>query len=68
VSGGDRLPQLLDRRTLADELGVGRAGVDAVFRQLPVVVLPGLRKTFVRRADVAALIESSTYTGREVRL
>ena len=62
------LPGLLDRKTLADELGVTRATVDAIFRALPVVALPGLRKPFVRRADVQALLEQHTYRdGERVR-
>ena len=62
------LPQLVDRKTLADELGVTRATVDAIFRALPVVALPGLRKPFVRRDDVEVLLARSTYRdGERVR-
>lgn len=61
------LPALLDRRTLAAELGVGRATVDAIFRSLPVVALPGLRKPFVRRDDVMRLLDESTYDEGRVR-
>lgn len=63
------LPELLDRKRLAEEMGVPRSVVDAVFRSLPVVVLPGLRKPMVRRADVLELIAASTFVddGRTVR-
>lgn len=57
----DPLPELLDRKQLAAELGVTRAAVDAIFRSLPVVALPNLRKPFVRRADVRELLERSTH-------
>lgn len=63
-----RLPVLLDRKALAEELNVTRAAVDAIFRSLPVVALPGLRKPYVRRADVEILLEESTFVdGQRVR-
>ena len=37
-------------------------------RQLPVVSLPGLRKVYVRRDDVASLIEASTRAKDEVQV
>ena len=62
------LPKLLDRKTLADEMDVPRSTVDAIFRQLPVVTFPDPttstgrhRKVYVRRDDVQALIERSTF-------
>jgi hypothetical protein len=61
------LPALVDRKQLAAETGQGRAFCDAVFRQLEVVSLPGLRKTYVRRADVEHLLQVSTYDGSRVR-
>jgi hypothetical protein len=61
------LPQLLDRKQLAAETGLTRAAIDAIFRELPVVALPGLRKTFVRRADVEVLIAENTYRDDRVR-
>ena len=54
------LPQLLDCRALRLELGISRAAAEAVMRQLPIVELPGLRKVWVRRDDVAHLIDAST--------
>jgi len=62
------LPALIDRRTLAAETGLTRAGVDAVFSQLDVIVIEGLRKPMVRRADVHALLEQSTYSNQNPRV
>jgi hypothetical protein len=54
------LPQLLDAKHLAAELGVTRAAAEAIMRKLPKVEIDGLRKVFVRRADVQRLLEAST--------
>ena len=62
----DRLPELLDAKRLATELGVTRAAAEAIMRRLPVVQLPGLRKVYVKRADVAALLEEHTYSNDRV--
>jgi hypothetical protein len=62
----EALPQLLDCKALQDELGVKRATAEAVMRQLPIVQLPELRKSFVRRSDVAALLERCTFQKDEV--
>jgi hypothetical protein len=56
------LPQLLDAKALQAELGVTRAAAEAIMRQLPVVQIEGLRKVYVRRSDVARLLEESTFT------
>lgn len=56
----DPLPQLLDAKHLAAELGVTRASAEAIMRKLPKVEIDGLRKVFVRRADVLRLLEAST--------
>ena len=42
------------------ELGVTRASAEAVMRQLPKVEVPGLRKVFVKRSDVALFIDRCT--------
>jgi hypothetical protein len=55
------LPELLDVRALRAELGVSRAAAEAIMRRLPVVQIEDLRKTFVRRSDVAAYLESRTF-------
>lgn len=57
---------LLTRGHLA-ELGLGRRGVDAVFRSVPNVYLPGYAKPMIRAAEFAALIDESTYRGDRVR-
>ena len=60
VSRPPDLPQLLDCRGIKDELGVTRAAAEAIMRQLPKVVVPGLRKVYVRREDVLRLVDQST--------
>jgi hypothetical protein len=62
----DPLPQLLDARHLAAELGITRAAAEALMRRLPIVQIEGLRKTFVRRSDVAAYLEEHTFGKDEV--
>ena len=49
-----------------DELGITRAAAEAVMRQLPTVQFSELRKVYVRRSDVAALIEVRTFEKDEV--
>mgnify|MGYP001382648967 CR=1 FL=1 len=60
-------PDALLSRTDLRELGLERRAVDAVFRALPVVVLPGYSRPLVRVSDYLALIEESTYRGDRVR-
>jgi hypothetical protein len=60
-------PGALLTRTHLRELGLERRAVDAVFRALPVVVLPGYSRPFIRAADYQALLETSTYAGDRVR-
>ena len=62
----DRLPELLDAKGLMDELGVTRAAAEAIMRQLPVVQFAELRKTYVRRSDVGALLEARTFEKDQV--
>jgi hypothetical protein len=52
------LPRLLDCRSLRRELDITRAAAEAIMRQLPVIEPPGLRKVYVRRADVHTFLES----------
>jgi hypothetical protein len=58
----DPLPQLLDAKHLAAELGVTRAAAEAIMRRLPKVEIDGLRKVFVKRGDVERLLAESTRT------
>ena len=54
------LPELMDARKIATELGIP---VDAAYRimeKLEKVQVDGLRKTYVKRAALLALIEKST--------
>jgi hypothetical protein len=62
----ERLPELLDCKALQAELGVKRATAEAVMRQVPIVQLPELRKIYVRRSDVAKLLERCTFQKDEV--
>jgi hypothetical protein len=49
------------------ELGYERRAVDAVFRAVPVVALPGYSRPVIRVRDYLALLEASTYDGSRVR-
>jgi hypothetical protein len=60
------LPELLDCKHLAAELGVTRAAAEAVMRYIPVVQIEGLRKTYVRRDDVAAYLDARTFMKDQV--
>jgi hypothetical protein len=62
------LPGLIDQKHLGEELGVGHGTVEAIFRSVPIVAIPGHRKVFVRRADVERFLSQHTYTdGDRVR-
>jgi hypothetical protein len=60
-------PAALLSRTDLRELGLERRAVDAVFRALPVVVLPGYSRPLIRVADYLDLLAASTYNGDRVR-
>lgn len=62
----ERLPELLDAKALQAELGVTRAAAEAIIRCVPIVQIEGLRKTYVRRSDVAAYLEARTFAKDEV--
>ena len=49
------------------ELGLERRAVDAVFRAVPIVVLPGYSRALIRVSDFRSLVGESTYTGDRVR-
>jgi hypothetical protein len=59
-------PGALLTRSHLRNLGLGRAAIDAVFRKLPVVVIPGSSRPHVRRDDYIELVESSTYNENRV--
>ena len=60
------LPALLDVKQLRAELGVTRAAAEAITRQVPTVHIEGLRKTYVRRDDVARYLAQRTFGKQEV--
>jgi len=60
------LPALLDAKALRDELGVTRAAAEAIMRRLPTIQIEGLRKTYVRRDDVARYLEERTFSKNDV--
>ena len=62
----DWLPELLDAKHLAAELGVTRAAAESLMRRLPIVQIEGLRKVYCRRSDVAAYLEEHTYSNDQV--
>jgi hypothetical protein len=54
-------------RTHLRELGLDRRAVDAVFRGVPVVVLPGYSRPLIRVEDYLAFLSEHTYRGDRVR-
>jgi len=54
------LPKLIDAAGLQRELGIKRASAEAIMRQLPKVTIPGVKKIYVRRADVNRLLDENT--------
>jgi hypothetical protein len=57
-------PEAILTRTDLRELGYERRAVDAVFRSVPVVALPGYSRPVIRVRDYLALLEESTHDGR----
>ena len=62
----ERLPELLDAKTLRMEIGVTRAAAEAIMRQLPIVSIEGLRKVYCQREDVRRYLEERTFGKHEV--
>jgi hypothetical protein len=60
-------PGALLTRTHLRELGLERRAVDAVFRALPVVALPGYSRPMIRADQYLELVEQCTYRGDRVR-
>jgi hypothetical protein len=56
----ERLPELLDAKALQLELRVSRAAAEAIMRRVPKVQVEGLRKVYVKRADVHAYLQRAT--------
>jgi hypothetical protein len=57
-------PDALLNRGHLRELGLERRAVDAVFRVLPVVALPGYSRPVIRVRDYLLLLDESTHDGR----
>lgn len=57
-------PHALLTRSHLRELGLGRRAIDAVFRECPIVELPGYSIPMIRVSAYQALIEGSTYCDR----
>jgi hypothetical protein len=66
LSAAERLanPDAVLNRSDLPELGYERRAVDAVFRALPIVSLPGYSRPLIRVRDYLALVEQSTFDGR----
>lgn len=60
-------PGALLTRTHLRELGLERRAVDAVFRALPVVALPGYTRPMIRADQYVELVRRSTYDDDRVR-
>jgi hypothetical protein len=60
-------PEALLTRTHLRELGLERRAVDAVFRALPVVALPGYSGPMVRAQDYIELVQRNTFRDDRVR-
>lgn len=60
-------PGALLTRSHLRQLGLERRAVDAVFRALPVVALPGYSRPMIRAEQFLELVEHSTYRDDRVR-
>ena len=60
-------PGALLTRSHLRQLGLERRAIDAVFRRLPVVALPGYSRPLIRAEHYLALVEESTYRDDRVR-
>ena len=60
-------PGALLNRSHLRELGLERRAIDAVFRALPVVALPGYSRPLIRADQYLELVEQHTYRDDRVR-
>jgi hypothetical protein len=60
-------PEALLTRSHLRDLGLERRAVDAVFRALPVVALPGYSRPMIRARDYVALLDDHTFRGDRIR-
>jgi len=61
---GVRVPEVLLSRSDLRELGLERRAVDVVFRECPVIQLPGYSRPLVRVRDCLALLDGAIYCDR----
>ncbi len=61
------MPGALLTRSHLRELGLERRAVDAVFRALPIVALPGYSRPMIRAEQFLELVEQHTYRDDRVR-
>jgi hypothetical protein len=61
------MPEALLTRTHLRALGFERRAVDAIFRALPVVALPGYSRPMIRVDDYLELVERNTFRDDCVR-
>lgn len=55
----DSRERLLDNKAMRERFGVTEHAADAIMRQVPKVIVPGLKKVYVRAGDVLDLIDRS---------
>lgn len=60
-------PGALLTRSHLRELGLERRAIDAVFRKLPVVALPGYSRPMIHAEEYLQLIDEHTYRDDRVR-
>jgi hypothetical protein len=65
-SSTSALPDGFLTRSDLREMGLPRSAVDAIFRALPVVLVPGYRRPMIRTADFLAFIAEHTFGNDEV--
>lgn len=59
-----RTPGAVLTRSDLRELGLDRRAVDAVFRQCPVIILPGYSRPMIRAEAYLAFLDEQTYCPR----
>ena len=60
-------PGALLTRSHLRELGLERRAIDAVFRALPIVALPGYSRPLIRAEEYHELVDDYTYRDDRVR-
>lgn len=60
-------PGALLTRSHLRELGLERRAIDAIFRKLPIIALPGYSRLMIRATGYLELVEQHTYRDDRVR-